>query len=469
MVLILGLALIGSVAVTWEMLALRADAEADDELRHEVRKFQAFAGSEVARDHRRVDALLGRYLQDNLPDSYETFFSVVDGRADRRSQGTPSARLDRDPVFVARAAAADRVASGWTDSAAGRVRYAFLPVRVAGDPQRATLVGVEFRDELAEPLVTAGRVFAGVAGGALVVAGVASWLVAGRVLAPIRLVRTTAEQITAGDLRRRIPVSGRDDVADLAATFNLMLDRLEEAFATQRQFLDDAGHELRTPLTVLRGHLELLDDDPARRAHTRALVLDEVQRMNRIVDDLLVLAKAERPDFLTLEDVDLADLTIDVVDKARPVADRRWSVDAVADAVVAADGQRLTQALLQLIANAVRHTEDGDRISVGTRVDPDAVRLWVADSGPGVPAADRARIFGRFARGSRPAGHDGAGLGLAIVQSIAVAHGGRVLLESPPGAGATFVVELPTTAVRRRGADEPDDVETARVLPGAAG
>jgi signal transduction histidine kinase len=293
------------------------------------------------------------------------------------------------------------------------------------------------------------RIVALVAVVALVLAGLASWLVAGRVLEPVRLVRQTAEQISESDLRRRIPVTGHDDVARLASTFNRMLDRLERAFATQRQFVDDAGHELRTPITVVRGHLELLDDDPADRQRALDLVMDELDRMNRIVDDLLLLAKAERPDFLRLGDVVVPELIVDVVAKARALGPRRWAIDEMADVVVLADEQRLTQALMQLAANAVQHTVAEDRIGVGSRVEHGRLLLWVSDHGTGVGAADHERIFERFQRaaGSK---REGAGLGLAIVRSIAHAHGGEVRLESDTGRGATFTLDLPLHLVDHR-------------------
>lgn len=142
-------------------------------------------------------------------------------------------------------------------------------------------------------------------------------MVAGRILAPVRMVRQTAEQIGESDLTRRLKVSGHDDVAALAHTFNHMLDRLENAFTTQRRFLDDVAHELRTPITVIRGHLELMDDREDEREATRALAVDELDRMSRIVGELLLLAKAERPDFLTLGETDLTDLVVDVGAKAR--------------------------------------------------------------------------------------------------------------------------------------------------------
>jgi len=442
---VLALALTALVFAAWQVLSARADAMVDGELTHEAYKFHAFATSESARGYLRPEDLLTAWLRRNLPDNAEAFFSMVDGVPQRRSPGIPPARMDTNPAFVAMVRHATQPVYGWADSSAGRVRYAVLPVRVGDSPPRASLVLLEFRDVLARPLNHAVIAIAAVAAGALLMAVVACWLVAGQVLAPIRLVRATAEGIGESDLKDRIDVVGNDDVAQLARTFNHMLDRLEAAFTAQREFLDDAAHELRTPITVIRGHLELMGDDPAQRAETTALVLDELLRMNRFVDDLLLLAKSARPDFLTVGPVNLTDLVVDVVAKARPLADRQWRVDEVADAVIVADGQRLTQALMQLVTNAVRHTRTGDRIAVGARATPDGTQLWVSDDGTGVPQAERSRIFERFARGRDQGRTEGAGLGLAIVESIARAHGGHIRLADDQS-GATFVLELPPAA-----------------------
>jgi signal transduction histidine kinase len=336
------------------------------------------------------------------------------------------------------------------ESTAGTVWYTAVPVSVAGDSRPGHFVVAIFYDRHRDDIVDAVRVVGLTALAALALAGGAGWFVAGRVLAPIRLVRQTAAQISdSSDLTRRLDVPGEDDVAALAATFNHMLDRLEQAFAVQRHFVDDAGHELRTPITVIRGHLELMGDDPADRAETLALVTDELDRMNRMVDDLLTLAKAEQPGFLAIEEVELADLTVSVVAKARALGERRWRVDEVAEARMPADRQRLTQALMQLAANAVRHTEEGDLIAVGSAVRDRSVELWVRDSGPGVAPADRERIFRRFMRGAgRTGAHDGAGLGLAIVTTIAEAHGGTVTVVDAPGGGACFVMTVPLREVR---------------------
>jgi two-component system OmpR family sensor kinase len=222
-----------------------------------------------------------------------------------------------------------------------------------------------------------------------------------------------------------------------------MLDRLEVAFASQRAFVSDAGHELRTPITIIRGHLELLGDDPQERRETIELVSDELDRMTRFVEDLLTLAKAERSDFLRLEDVDLDILTEELMAKASALAPRDWQLEGVGAGTLRADRQRLTQALMSLAHNAVQHTAEGTRIGLGSELSDGRARLWVSDDGPGIAPADQERIFDRFARAAahRP---DGTGLGLAIVRAIAEAHGGRVALRSAPGRGSTFTLDLPT-------------------------
>jgi signal transduction histidine kinase len=224
-----------------------------------------------------------------------------------------------------------------------------------------------------------------------------------------------------------------------------MLDRVEGGVAAQRRFLDDAGHELRTPITIVRGHLEVVDPaDPGDVRETVALVDDELDRMTRIVSDLLLLARAEQPQFVRPQPVDVAALTAEVFDKVRRLGDRDWGLETVADVDAALDTQRVTQALVALADNAVRYTVPGDRVSLGSQLSGGELRFWVSDTGPGVPEAEQARVFERFARGSSGARRsDGAGLGLSVVQAIAVAHGGRAVLDSVPGRGTTVSLVLP--------------------------
>jgi signal transduction histidine kinase len=209
-------------------------------------------------------------------------------------------------------------------------------------------------------------------------------------------------------------------------------------------FSDDAAHALRTPLTIVRGHLQLLEDDPAERAETLRLVIDELDRMGRLIDDLLLLARVDEPDFLRVDRVALGELTNEICIRSEHLGPRHWRLDDLAVVEVAADRGLLMTAMLNLARNAVDHTEPGSEIGIGSAADDREVSLWVRDNGCGVAPGDESRIFERFARGSgarRKSG--GVGLGLTVARAIAGAHGGRIELGSRPGAGATFTVIVP--------------------------
>ncbi|GAB2839921.1 HAMP domain-containing sensor histidine kinase [Streptomyces deserti] len=326
----------------------------------------------------------------------------------------------------------------------GEIRWAKVTIAREGSaPDAAFVVAIHPEREQAR-VNKVFRTLLIISGVALLLTTGIAWAVAGRILKPVRVVRMAAAELTEQDLTRRIPVHGNDDIAALAETFNAMLDRLEGAFAAQREFVDDAGHELRTPITIVRGHLEVMGDDPADREETIRLVTDELDRMSRIVEDLLLLAKAERPDFVVPEPVQLAELTADVFVKARTLGERDWQLAEVADLEAEADPQRITQAMVQLAQNAVQHTTPGQSIRIGSRADGPRIELYVADSGPGVQPQDAEIIFERFRRGTARRGTrgSGAGLGLSIVKAIAEGHRGRVRLSDTPGGGATFALVL---------------------------
>jgi signal transduction histidine kinase len=380
----------------------------------------------------------------------EVIVAYANRRALFREGSVGGYRLDKDPKFQSIVKAL-YYRGGTRDLATpeGRAIVAVKPV--SSRREVGAYVVTFFVDREAAPFKSAMRTYALIALGLIAVVSALAWLIAGRLLRPIRLLRETAHDISHTDLSRRIAIDSRDELGDLATTFNAMLDRLESSFADQRRFLDDAGHELRTPITIVRGHLELTNPgDPADVEATRALAIDELDRMARLVDDLILLAKAERPDFVRPEAFEAGALTDDVFDKVRAIDDRRWVVDHRAEGDVVADPQRLTQALVQLATNAVAHTSAGDEIGVGSRVLPDAVQWWVRDTGPGVRAEHRDEIFERFARGPDAADMEGSGLGLSIVRAIARAHGGDVTLVDAtvihPGhgsSGATFVITIP--------------------------
>ena len=429
----------------------RLEVRINNALEQEVEELRTFAEQgidpETGQPFADVARLLHVALQRNIPDERQTFITLVDGVVGELPQQFGRVRLERSEELL------DQVRSltpdspginGSVDVDGFDVRYAAIPVSISGQPELGVyVVGYDFGGERAE-VNDSSRTFGFVAIGALLLVGLVGWIVAGRLLRPIRTLHQTAQRITDTDLTNRIEVRGHDDVSALGRTFNAMLDRLQTAFETQRNFLDDAGHELRTPLTIVRGHLELLDpEDTEDTRETRTLVLDELDRMHRLVDELVVLAKARRPDFISPGPVRIAELVQDVLDKSIALGERDWTLDYLDDGVMIGDEQRLTQALLQLTANAVKYGRPGDTIAIGGRTEGSRVRLWVRDTGPGIAPEDQERIFARFGRANTGRGEEGSGLGLAIVSAIAAAHGGRVVVSSTLGQGATFVLELP--------------------------
>jgi signal transduction histidine kinase len=325
----------------------------------------------------------------------------------------------------------------------GSILYKTAPITLNGEFKGMFVVTHITLGEQQEAL-EAVYVFTTVAVVVVMVSFLLAWLVSRQLLNPVRQLATAARSISESDLSRRLDVQGSGELADLAHTFNAMMNRIQSAFDSQRNFINDAGHELRTPITIIQGHLELMGDDPQERRETMALVMDELDRMNRFVNDLLLLAKSERSDFLHLETLDLVSLTHDLFTKAKALAPRRWVLKAVGHGTFVGDRQRLTGAIINLAQNATQHTQETDTIELGSIIVGQSVHLWVRDTGNGIAPVDQARIFNRFTR----AAHDkrrseGAGLGLSIVKAIAEAHRGRVNLTSQLGIGSTFTLIVP--------------------------
>jgi signal transduction histidine kinase len=445
LVVLLVLSEVVSVVAERQILRARASERVDADLTREVEELRNLVNEGIDPNTGRpfggnVRAIFNVTLQRNVPSQREAVFTYLGTEPYRSSVGNPA---DRDLATELRALGSVQAPRrGEVQTSRTRVRYVAVPVSVAGRRRGAMVATSDLGAEYAE-IDDAVRVTGAVTLAVLLFAVGLAWVIAGRVLAPLRHLTDTARTITESDLTRRLEVRGDDEIAELTATFNAMLDRLEAAFASQRAFVSDAGHELRTPITIIRGHLELLGDDPQERRETVELVSDELDRMTRFVEDLLTLAKAERSDFLRLEDVDLDILTEELMAKASGLAPRDWRLERVGAGTLRADRQRLTQALMNLAHNAVQHTAQGTRIALGSELRDGRARLWVSDDGPGIPLADQERIFDRFARAGAPR-PDGSGLGLAIVRTIAEAHGGRVELRSAPGHGSTFILDLPT-------------------------
>ena len=305
----------------------------------------------------------------------------------------------------------------------------------------------------------------------LVVALVAAWaggtFLAARALRPVDLITRAAEQIGAEDLSLRLEHRGVDDeLGRLTSAFNGMIDRLERAFQRQQRFTADASHELRTPLAVIRSLAEIALTSPRDEAYdtkTYSSICEESERLTRLVESLLTLARADEGHLPMLVGVDLDEVAMDaaarIVERARR-QNVTLSIVPSDGSEVRGDSSLLTQLVLNLLDNALRHTSGGGRITLSVAPADDGVTLAVTDTGSGIPAENLPRLFERFYRvdQARSRSVGGFGLGLAICEWIARVHDGKLTVESEVGVGTTFRLWLPQpTSTTRAG-----PLETAR-------
>ncbi|HEV8637367.1 MAG TPA: ATP-binding protein [Chloroflexota bacterium] len=308
--------------------------------------------------------------------------------------------------------------------------------------------------------------------GGVVLSLVGGWALATRSLAPVvemtRLARETAAD--AGGEIKGTPLTVppmRDEIGVLAMTFNEMLARLRAAFRRQREFLADTSHELRNPLMVVRANLDLLELDlpPEERRDCLREAREEVDRMTRLISDLLFLTEADARDAIAHGRVDLGEVARATVRRSAPLAPDGLVLRAglLDSATVLGDRDRLRQLLSNLVENAIRYTSPPGEVIVSVRRKGDRAEVSVADTGIGIPPEHHARIFDRFYRldQARTRSLGGSGLGLAIVRQIAEAHGGQVRITSAVGEGSEFVIELPLAPLEAELAEAPVD---ARVV-----
>ncbi|MGN6662976.1 MAG: sensor histidine kinase [Solirubrobacterales bacterium] len=291
------------------------------------------------------------------------------------------------------------------------------------------------------------KTFLLVGGASLVAALLAGYLLAARTAAPLRRIAATAAAVDAGDLTPRLAPepAAATELRTVIETFNHMLDRLDAAFSRQRRFVSDASHELRTPLTAIRGQLEVLartaDPDPAEVRRVEGLVMTELGRVERLVEDLLTLARLDEETGLSLAKVEVAPFLRGLVEAGA----ERTEVGDLPAGTVRADSDLLAQVVRNLLANAHRHAGAGGRVVLSADADGGRLTIGVDDDGPGVPAAERERVFERFHRSqrSRDRASGGSGLGLGIARAIVELHGGRIWIGDSPLGGARAAFELP--------------------------
>ena len=438
-----------SVPIFYQLLSRQVDRRVRENLEEDVEAFREFVEEEATGENiseSQALELFDTFLSTQVTEDDEYLITFLNGQLYRVSPSALPAVIREDRKLLNYWAQITQSQQGerkTTDSMIGNLIYRVQPITIAGQ-NRGVFVAVHFaageRQEVFDAVVIVLKVMFAV----LILALLFAWVASGRILAPLRSLSATARSINESDLTQRIPVRGFGEIADIATTFNAMMERLQSAFISQQNFVNDAGHELRTPITIIRGHLELLDDDPEERQKTIDLVLDELDRMSRLVNDLIFLAKAEQRDFLQLETVEVSSLTEELYAKAQALANRHWQLEAVGQGQMVADRQRITQAVMNLTQNATQHTAEADTVALGSSVDQKNARFWVRDTGTGIALKEQPGIFERFARASHSRRRsEGAGLGLSIVRAIAQTHGGRVELLSQVGVGSKFTLVLP--------------------------
>jgi signal transduction histidine kinase len=461
---VLIVAFLGTFYVVYHQTADRLRSQIDSELRNQAASFRtniAPAGDELTLAQ--IAARARSYVADQ-PFSYSSrlLYAIVPGQVlasnypELLGQGSPRDRDDspsqrRAETALTRALKAQR--PGFTMQYApdaGELRL--LVATVSGHGDGAVRIGV------AQPLEPVDAALDGITrafaiGGTLTLlaALIAGFLLAAAFARPLRRMAAIAARVDAGDLSPRMDFRGaRNETRILADSFDHMLDRLEEAFARQQAFVSDASHELRTPLTAIRGQLEVLarveNPDASEVRRVQRVVAAEVDRMARLTEDLLLLAHTDEARFIRREAIELDAFLEELIDSTEPTTDRRLAISARVPGILNADRDRLAQALRNLLRNAIEHTEAEGRVELGAReVAGERVQIWVDDDGPGIPVAERERVFDRFHRAdpARARSGGGTGLGLAIVAAIVDAQGGRVWASQSPLGGARVVIELP--------------------------
>jgi signal transduction histidine kinase len=401
----------------------------------------------TASDLLALEAAVRRYLQLNPSnESYWTIVTFEDGLRLAASNGPP----ELAELFTTNTLPAGTLNTReTTDSgtAAGEIRSSTVPVLLGGQ-QLATLQIVSPLAPVRAEAREASLLVAAAAGASLLVGGILLTATLWRALAPLGALAEAARSTELRRLDARVEVPDVDDeVAVLAREFNTMLARLEQATAQQQEFLASVGHELRTPITIARGHLEMLAtvdaDDPAAVRETADIVRDELGRMARLVEDLMAMARTRTPDFVRPRELDLVAWFEELEVKLAGISGRgRIAVQPPPPVTLFADPDRLAQAVLNLTNNAVVHTPEGTPIAVAATLDRDGCRVGISvvDEGPGIDPEILDDVFAPFVRAGDA--RDSTGLGMAVVQAVAIAHHGTVDVRSDPG-GTAVTLWLP--------------------------
>ena len=456
-ILVAGIALVSCGAIVWALGHSSVSADATNRLEHSRDRIRELAAEGTDPSNGRpledVSTVLRVHIQRTAEGPGEAELGFVGTNSNTElvwvSSDNVSFRPEKDAKLLkhvtSRAAASESVIETVRTPSSS---YRVLVVPVQGGSQHGALVHVIDLKVAESQLLRTMAFYAAAAVFTVALVTGLAWFAVERLLRPIEQLRRATESIGEDDLTTRVPVKGRDDLTALAAAVNRMLDRVQTSVEAQRNLLDDVGHELRTPIAVVRGHLELTDPtDPEDVHQTQLLAIDELDRMGVLIDDLILLAKSAQSDFITPVDTDVAELTEMVFDKSLALGERRWQLESAAFTRAMIDPTRITQAWLQLVANAVKYSSHCSTVRLGSAVRDGRLLMWVGDEGIGIAAEEIEMVRQRF---KRTAGaqemSSGTGLGLSIVETIVAAHGGRLDIRSEVGEGSVFTMTIPLEA-----------------------
>ena len=445
MLFVVALGLTSMIVSVRSTLMADISRSANADVTHEVKELQNFAATGVdprtSRPFTSTTRLMEVYRDGQQLTDREAviIYNHSTGKATQAS-GASAPTLNptsTDPLFVKML----QTPSGATSYGSGEVRWARVELEPDNPSQHLSVITMSFTASRVDQLNATIWLMVGISAAVLVLTGVVGLLVARQILRPLRDLRTAAASVSTQDLNRRLPVKGRDDIAGLTEEFNDMLDRLQEAFDGQTQFVLRAHQEISGPLAVMDARL-------ASQPATRTVLQQRAQiaELQRVLDDLQSLTQAERRDFAHLTpDVDVTELARTLCDDVEAMAPDRWSLDLRARGTATLDVERLRQATGHLARNGLQHGDGPLTLTVAPGTDGygrSGLEISVTDRGPGL-SDDVDWLFERFTHGEADGRPRGSGLGLAIVRAIADAHDGTVFAVSASGQGATVGLRIP--------------------------
>ncbi|MGA1248674.1 MAG: sensor histidine kinase [Candidatus Nanopelagicales bacterium] len=393
------------------------------------------------------DSLLEIFLSRRISNENETMFSMIDSMVTFRSPGESTLRVDQDATFLD---TVDQIEIPTLDtyvSDVGELRYGVYPI-LGLDTKVGRLVVVTNLDK---ELDSTNILFRNLSLGLFIffaMTGIFLSVIVKRLLSPIAELTSQAQKVNKDNFIRQLKFETArvdDEITQLSQEFNNMLSRLESSFIDQQRFIDDAGHELRTPLTILKGHIELMQREGFSE-QSLMIIEDEVNRMTRLVQDLQSLTKATQPNFVQFSSFSADVFIKEVQEKAQSIYSNPIEITEYVESQIRGDKQRLTQALLQLIENAVKYSPVGSIITFGMQVVDDDIVLFVKDRGSGISDEAKSHVFSRFFQvDNTHSAHDsgGVGLGLSIVKAIVDAHHGSIRILDNHPQGTIFEIRIP--------------------------